>query len=87
MDMKTLKDRLSVWHDWDGACFELAVCLGLMPDDDKFFSTGAKHIFWTDNPTGNALYMMLMELVRIRVLLMSDDKLAFCWNQEFKGDW
>lgn len=85
--MRTLKDRLAEWNDWDGACFELAVCLGLMPDDMNLFRTGAKHVFWTDNPTGNALYMMLMELVRIGVLLMSDDKLAFRWNPAFKGDW
>lgn len=85
--MRTLKDRLVEWTDCDVASFELAVCLGLMPDSYDLFRTGAKHIFWTDNPVGNALYMMLMELVRIRVLLMSDDKLSFRWNQEFKGDW
>lgn len=85
--MRTLKDRLAEWHDWDGACFELAICLGLMPDDGELFCIRAKHIFWTDNPVGNALYMMLMELVRIRVLLMADDKLSFRWNPEFQGDW
>lgn len=85
--MKSLKDRLNDWTDIDYVQFELAVCLGLMEDDLELFRTKAKHIFWTDNKIGRALYCMLMDLVGAGILEYDKEEARFRWNQNFKGDW
>lgn len=82
-----LKVRLAKWRDWDGAAYELGVVLGLWMDygapigEDPWH--GLKHIFWTDNPLGNALYNSLIELVNAGVLETQEDKLSFRWNPNY----
>ena len=51
MDSATLKQRLAEWTDWDGAEYELAVCLGLMTSDTPF-PTRAKHVFGATTRSG-----------------------------------
>lgn len=85
-----LKIRLANWHDWDGAAYELGVCLGIWGDYGAPLSEdpwhGLKHIFWTDNPLGNSLYNMLMNLVESGVLECKEDNLCFRWNPNYKID-
>ncbi|GAA1654594.1 hypothetical protein GCM10009828_100150 [Actinoplanes couchii] len=44
--------RMSAWHDGDGAAYELAVALGVLPPD-----AFAEHkwVFWAANPFGDGL--------------------------------
>jgi len=83
--MKTLKEKLKDWTDTDVAAFHLAVCMGLMPDDPKLFSGNAKHVFWSNDNVGNALYTLLFSLRDLGILEENDD--GFRWNPEFKGSW
>ena len=84
----TLREALPDWHDWDGAAYHLAVCLGLMNDEPGLFETRAKHVLWSNNPIGNMLYGMLDQLVAAGVLESRDepDK-QFRWNAAFRGSW
>lgn len=83
---------LQEWHDWDGAAYVLGGDLGLWDSTDPCFGN-AKHIFWTDNPIGNALHNFLEELVRAGVLEGDGEGQteghysAFRWNKDFKGTW
>jgi len=83
--MKTLKEKLKDWTDTDVAAFHLAVCMGLMPDDNDLFSGNAKHVFWSNDKVGNSLYTLLFSLVDAGVLEENDD--GFRWNLNFKGSW
>ena len=47
----------------DFAEYSMAVALGLIDPERSPFATKAKHVFWTDNPVGNALYGFLEKLV------------------------
>ena len=85
MPEQTLKERLADWTDWDGAQYELAICLGLMASNTSF-ATRAKHVFWSNNPVGNALHAMLDELVSIQALEVNGD-MQYRWNTAFKGSW
>jgi hypothetical protein len=58
--MKPLRDSLKDWTDIDGAQFELARRLGLINEEASFQDT--KHLWWTDNPVGNAMADLLEEM-------------------------
>lgn len=86
-DFSTLKTAIRDWTDVDVAQYSLAVALGLMSPTTPF-QTDAKHVFWTDNPTGTMLHLILEDLVKFGVLesrLGSD--LQYRWNVAFKGSW
>jgi hypothetical protein len=82
-----LKESLAEWTDLDWAAFQLAACLGLMPPDSDLFRTKAKHIFWTNNPVGNALYRMLRELAGVGILEHDQEEMRYRWSQAFRGSW
>jgi hypothetical protein len=87
MELRTLRDRLSDWNDWDGAAFILAQSIGLMSEDVRF-ELEAKHVFWSNNPIGRALHNILKELVTAGVLENRnepDDQ--YRWNPGFVGTW
>ena len=85
--MRTLKERLEDWTDFDGAEYELAVVLGLAPEfgagPGKDPWHGLKGIFWSRNPTGETLYKMLQHLTKIGALLMDPENQKFRWNPDF----
>lgn len=83
--METLKEKLKDWTDTDVAAFHLAVCMGLMPDTHETFSCHAKHVFWSNDDVGNALYTLLFLFVDAGILEENDD--GFRWNPKFKGSW
>jgi hypothetical protein len=80
--MKTLRERLADWHDFDGAAYELGVVLGLFPEfgqepgQDPWH--GTKGIFWSANPLGDVLNEMLHKLVEVGMLDFDDER--FRWN-------
>ena len=81
----TLKERLQDWGDFDVAMFELAVCLGLMPDGmDSWYRN--KGVFWSNNTMGNMLTRVLHELIDLGVLIHdteeSEDRVR--WNPDFQ---
>ena len=85
--LATLKESLVEWTDIDWAGFQLAICLGLMPPDDNLFRTKAKHVFWTNNPVGDALYQMMRELAGVGILEYDEEEMRYRWNPVFKGSW
>ncbi len=80
----TLKDTLKEWADQDGAMFELARCLGVIPSDADFI--GTKGLWWSNNPTGNLMHEMLQSLTKLGALEFrvapSDDQ--FRWNPNWE---
>ena len=84
----TLKEALTDWTDWDGAAFELACALGLIKNEPFMFQTHAKHVFWSNNPLGNALHEALQKLVGLGILEEREEPdNQFRWNPHFKGSW
>lgn len=78
--MKTLAEAFATWLDFDGAEFELAKCLGLMPDVP--WDPALKHLFWTNNKFGTSLYNLLDELVDLGALETNEDR-QFRYNTTF----
>lgn len=66
----TLRERLSDWTDWDLASYQLGRCLGLF--EGQSFETDVKHVFWSANPLGEHLLMVLSLLARAGVLELED---------------
>lgn len=80
--MGTLEEALSKWTDSDVASFEVGVCLGFWPSGDESFRE-QKGVFWTNNPLGNALFMLLGGLVRASMLESRDEPdLQYRWKVE-----
>lgn len=61
-----LSEELAEWTDWDGAAFVVGRSLGIFDASVTF--TKVKAVFWTDNPLGNALHEVLLQLVAAGVL-------------------
>ncbi|WP_432016572.1 hypothetical protein [Streptomyces hydrogenans] len=61
-----LSEGLAGWTDWDGAAFVAGRSLGIFEESVTF--TQVKPVFWTDNPLGNALHEVLLQLVAAGVL-------------------
>ena len=88
MKLETLKEALSEWCEVDSAMWALAILLGLMtPETD--YQGSAKHVFWSNNPTGNMLSDFLTRLVELGVLEYRDTEAdyEYRWNPSFKGSW
>lgn len=76
------------WMDWDGAAYELGCALGLFDPKKHPFQTKVKHVFWTNNPVGNALHECLNWLARVGIMERRDEPdIQFRWNSEFQGTW
>jgi len=83
-DIKTLKEILKDWTDFDVAEYYLGCCLGLNKDERNSFTVDYKHIFWTHNDIGNTLGNILMQLKDIGVLEYDPDEIQYKWNEKFK---
>lgn len=66
-----LSEGLAEWTDWDGAAFGVGRSLGIFSDSQTF--TQVKGVFWTDNPLGNALHEVLLQLAAAGVLERRED--------------
>lgn len=75
-------EYLKSWADYDGAEHELACALGIL-DHSIPFNTTAKHIFWSRNELGDALFDILQILTRIGALKYDEENLRYRWNSEF----
>ncbi len=67
-----LSEGLAEWTDWDGAAFEVGRSLGIFDSSESF--TQVKWVFWTDNPVGNALHEVLLQLVSAGVLERREER-------------
>lgn len=72
--MKTLRERLKDWQDWDVAAFELGVVLGLWAEDTF---QEQKSTFWARNPIGSMLHETLLRLAQGDVLETDEDRQRF----------
>ncbi|MFE2283964.1 hypothetical protein ACFXDJ_07315 [Streptomyces sp. NPDC059443] len=61
-----LSEGMAEWTDWDGAAFLVGHSLGIFSESQTF--TQVKGVFWTDNPLGNALHEVLLQLAAAGVL-------------------
>lgn len=61
-----LSEELAEWTYWDGAAFSVGAALGIFGESEQFLRV--KGVFWTDNPLGNALHEILIQLVAAGVL-------------------
>ncbi|MFF1921176.1 hypothetical protein ACFVW8_11465 [Streptomyces sp. NPDC058221] len=61
-----LSEGLSDWTDWGGAAFAVGRSLGIFGESEMF--SRVKGVFWTDNPLGNALHEVLLQLAGAGVL-------------------
>ncbi|MFB6832795.1 hypothetical protein [Streptomyces hydrogenans] len=61
-----LSEGLAGWTDGDGAAFMVGRSLVIFDESVTF--TQVKGVFWTDNPLGNALHEVLLQLVTAGVL-------------------
>jgi hypothetical protein len=73
-----LRTRLATWTDFDVAAYHLGVVLGLLPEWPEATAWGEhKWVFWSANPLGDTLYMILRTLTSLGVL--EHDGEAFRW--------
>jgi hypothetical protein len=77
----SLRTIFYYWLDYDAACFELAVLLGIEPFDAQF--TDNKHLWCTENPINDMLANLLESMVKLGVLLKNED-IQFRFNQDFQ---
>ena len=86
----SLKERLADWTDWDGAEYEIGVCLGFWPDFGALYNHdhwhGVKGTIWSANPLGDALSSMLVALVEEGCLERRDEPdIQYRWNADYEG--
>lgn len=77
---KTLAEAFATPLDFDLAQFELAKCLGLMPNV-LWDPVEHKALFWTNNMFGNRLFSILDDLIGMRALLHHEG--TYRWNDAF----
>jgi hypothetical protein len=77
--MIELRKHLEHWTDADGAEYELAVLLGLLPPN-----TWGEHkwVFWSDNPLGRFLHATLQGMVQLGTLEFDAEEIKFRWKPE-----
>lgn len=72
MDLRTLKETLADWTDWDVAMFELGRCLGVF-GPEVTLATDAKGTIWSDNSVSRMLLMIMLALVTEGVMEVMDE--------------
>lgn len=77
----SLPQALADWTDFDVAAHAIGVGLGVFGPGSKM--RDHKHVFWTDNPLGNALDEVLHALVEGGVL----DKKTIASDPDPHGTW
>lgn len=91
----SLQERLSDWHDWDGAAYEVGACLGFWPEFGAPPSAegyhdswhGVKGVMWSANPLGDAIYNFLEGLVAEGCLERREEPdIGYRWNPKYKGE-
>jgi hypothetical protein len=77
----TLSERLKDWQDFDVAEYSLGVVLGLFKEEvgKPIFDCAPKWIFWSNNPLGNVLSIILQQLCAIGVL-ETNEETQFRWK-------
>ncbi|MDP9959429.1 hypothetical protein [Chryseobacterium lathyri] len=78
--MTTLKEEMKEWTDADIAMHQLALQLGMIPEDDfpRF-----KSCYWTSSEKSKALGNILLELSKIGFLEFNQDEYTFKVNPDF----
>jgi hypothetical protein len=82
--LKTLKECLEDWTDFDIAEYYLAVCLGMIEDDERAFPITYKHVFWSANAVGSVLGDILDKLKDLGALEFDEEEIQYRWNKKFE---
>ena len=84
--MKSFRERLRDWQDFDVAEYALAEALGLVPPGAWDFNSPIPHkgVFWSNDPLGEALSKTLNHLVEAGVLEKNGDA-QFRWRPGYEG--
>lgn len=78
----TLKEKLADWVDWDGAEFELAVTLGILPAGEESWLKN-KAIFWSANRADDFLHEILQAFVKAGILeYRTEPDQQYRWNKD-----
>ena len=69
-----IPEELKNWTDIDWAAYKVGQSIGLFPDpaEPLDFQVKYKHVFWSRNRLGDALYNLIQELVLERILERND---------------
>jgi hypothetical protein len=81
--LKTLKEKLKNWEDIDIVQHELGILLGIVDESKGSFAREYKWVYWSNNPVGNALHDILMNLVEIEFLEYDEDEGKLRFNHKF----
>ena len=84
--IRTLKEELADWTEFDEAGLCVGRCLGIFSREITSV-TQVKHVFWSVHPVGESIVQFLKQLVRAGVLEHDEERLCFRWNQAFRGSW
>lgn len=84
--IRTLKDELADWADFDVAGLYVGRCLGVFGPDITSIAQ-IKHVFWSAHPVGEMIVGFLRQLVEAGVLEYNEENLGFRWNQSFRESW
>lgn len=88
--MKTLKEALADWTDWDVALYEMGACQGLWSSwpKDQVWPKSVKYVMWSSHPVGGMLSLQLDLLVKQGILEARKEPCQqYRWNQAFRGGW
>ncbi len=77
--MKTLKEYLADWTDFDGACWALGVVIGQFPPESEM--SDFKGVFWSRNDLGEGLFSALESLVKAGLLEFEEEECRFRWRE------
>ncbi|MBU0728684.1 MAG: hypothetical protein KKE17_10590 [Proteobacteria bacterium] len=81
--MKSLKENLTDWTDWDQAELAIAKSLNILSPDSEM-TPDTKGIFWSTNPLGNFLADVLEQMSEIGILEFREKPdLQFRWNNDY----
>lgn len=70
-----IPEELKDWTDIDWAAYKIGQSIGLFPDpaEPLDFQVKYKHVFWSRNRLGDALYAFINELVLLGIMDRNED--------------
>lgn len=82
-----LPEELKNWKDIDVASYIIGQSIGLFPDpaEPLDFQVKYKHVFWSRNRLGDALYMFIGELVLLGIMERNENN-QVRWVKHYESE-